>query len=265
VRVLAIETSTPVASVAVVDAGGVLASRTLRAQRRHLEWVAAAIDGMLHDLGAGAVSVEGVAVGRGPGGFTGLRIGIATAAAWARARGVPMVSVGTLEILASSAGTAGLVLPLLDAHGGEVAAALYRFGRGCVSPIEPGDREKRGDGFPPDPECLVPPVVAAPAAVVAEMRAALEAEDAAFYGLLLAGDGLMRHAGAFETALAGLGVTPLIERPDAYPRADVAGVLARSRLVRGMRDAPSAVLPIYGRRLAVRPWQETQMPAGSEA
>jgi tRNA threonylcarbamoyladenosine biosynthesis protein TsaB len=265
VRVLAIETSTPIASVAVVDAGGVLASRTLRAPMRHLEWVAAAIDGMLHDLGAGAASVEGVAVGRGPGGFTGLRIGIATAAAWARARGVPIASVGTLEILACSAAAAGLVLPLLDAHRGEVAAALYRFDQGRATPAGRKGRKGRGGGVPPDPQCLVPPVVAAPAAVVAEMRAVLEAEDAASCGLLLAGDGLVRHAGAFETALAGLGVTPFSERADAYPRAEVAGVLARSRLVRGARDDPSAVLPIYGRRLAVRPWQETQMPAGSEA
>ena len=114
-RVLAIETATPVAGVALLDQSGVLASRTVRAPMRHLEWLAAAIDGMLGDSGVRPDGVEAVAVGRGPGGFTGLRIGIATAAAWARARRVPVLGIDTLETLAVSAAGAGIVLPVLDA------------------------------------------------------------------------------------------------------------------------------------------------------
>jgi len=264
VRVLAIETATPIASVALVEARGVLASRALRAPMRHLEWVAAAIEGMLCDVGSGPESVEGVAVGRGPGGFTGLRIGIATAAAWARARGVPVLGVGTLEILACAAGEAGLVLTVLDAHRGEVAAALYRLhtegaaaGGGAAPQASP-------DGCAPEPRCVVPPMVGAPDVIVAETRSALRAADAVSTPLLVAGDGLARHAAALREGLAAAGIRALIERPDAYPRAEAAGTLARGRLLRGMRDDPFAVLPIYGRRLAVRPWQETPTRPGSE-
>lgn len=244
-RVLAIETATPVATVALLDGGGVLASRALRAPMRHLEWVAAAIEGMLRDAASGPDGVEAVAVGRGPGGFTGLRIGIATAAAWARARAVPLLGVGTLETLACSAGSTGLVLPVLDAHRGEVAAALYRL------------------GAEPEPVCLVPAVVAAPAVIAAEMQSVLEAEGAAHGPLVVAGDGLTRYRGPLAAALAAAGARGLIERPDAYPRAETAGWLARPRLLRGARDDPSGLVPFYGRRPEVRPWQETSARPGS--
>ena len=245
-RVLAIETATPVASIALVDRSGVAASRAVRAPMRHLEWLAAAIDGMLGDAGIRPDGVEAVAVGRGPGGFTGLRIGIVTAAAWARARRVPVLGVGTLEVLAASAARAGIVLPALDAHRGEVAAALYRVGEES------------------EPVCLVPAVVAAPDVVVAELRSTLEAQPAAQRPLVLAGDGLARHGGALLAALAGAGIRHVIERPDAYPSAEAAGRLARPRLLRGARDDATGLLPVYGRRPAVRPWQETSTPPGTE-
>jgi len=246
VRVLALETATPVASVALLDQSGVLASRAVRAPTRHLEWLAAAIDGMLGDSGVRPDGVQAVAVGRGPGGFTGLRIGIATAAAWARARRVPVLGIDTLETLAVSAGGPELVLSVLDAYRGEVAAALYRLGEGV------------------DPACLVPALVAAPDAVVAEMRPVLEAQRAAHRPLVLAGDGLVRHGGALLAALAGLRIARVLERPDAYPSAEAAGRLARPRLLGGARDDPAGLLPAYGRRPVVRPWQETSTPPGSE-
>jgi tRNA threonylcarbamoyladenosine biosynthesis protein TsaB len=245
-RVLAIETATPTASAALVDGGGVLTSRTLRAPMRHLEWLAAAIDGMLRDAGLRPEHVEAVAVGQGPGGFTGLRIGIATASAWARARGVPVLGVATLETLAASAAGADFVLPVLDAHRGEVAAALYRVGPGA------------------EPVCLVPAVVAAPAAAVAEMRPAFDGAAAGDRPLVVAGDGLVRHREALLEALAGAGIATAVERADAYPRAEAAGRAARARLLRGERDDPAGLLPVYGRRPAIRTWQETSMRPGSE-
>ena len=245
-RVLAIETATPVASIALLDRSGVLAARAVRAPMRHLEWLAAAIDGMLGDAGVRPDGVEAVAVGRGPGGFTGLRIGIATAAAWARARRVPVLGIGTLETLAVSGAGADMVLPVLDAYRGEVAAALYRVGEGA------------------EPVCLVPAVVATPDAVIAEMRPALEAQRAAHRPLVLAGDGLARHGGALLAALAGAGIRQVVERPDAYPSAEAAGRLAWPRLARGARDDAAGLLPVYGRRPAARPWQETSTPPGTE-
>jgi tRNA threonylcarbamoyladenosine biosynthesis protein TsaB len=68
--------------------------------------------------------VERLAVGVGPGSFTGLRIGIATARALAQARGLPVVGVSSLEALARGAGEAEIVLAVLDARRGEVFATL---------------------------------------------------------------------------------------------------------------------------------------------
>jgi tRNA threonylcarbamoyladenosine biosynthesis protein TsaB len=219
-RVLAIETATPVASAALVDASGVRAETLLRAPMRHLEWLLPAVHEMLAHLGLGADAVEALAVSRGPGGFTGLRIGIATAAAWAKARALPVLGVGTLEALARVPGVEGLVLPVLDAHRGEVAAALYSLG---------------ADGAA---ACLVPPMVAPPQ----EVAAAVAAHPGP---ALLLGDGVDRYGAAL---LAALGPRARPGGPLLHPRAAAVGLLARPRLLRGERTDAHDLLPLYGRR-----------------
>jgi tRNA threonylcarbamoyladenosine biosynthesis protein TsaB len=244
VRVLALETATPLGSVALVDESGVLAESTLRAPMRHLEWLLPAVDEMLRGLGLGPDGVEALAVSRGPGGFTGLRIGIATASAWARTRNVSVLGIGTLEALARVPGGEGLVLPVLDAHRGEVAAALYRAG---------------GDGAL---TCLVAPVVGSPAVLAHEVAAAVgSGKRGETSRVLLVGDGVARYGAALRRAL---GDGAAIGGPHLHPRAAAVGLLALPRLLRGERDDPGSLLPIYGRRPAVTPWQEPPRRAGNE-
>ena len=113
--------------------------------------------------------LDAIAVGRGPGTFTGLRIGIATARALAQATSVPLRPVSSLAALAAGA-EAPLVLPVIDARRGEVFAALYEHGR------------ERW-----------PPLVGAPEAVAGEVRRE---------GLrpLAVGDGSLRFRPTFEAA-----------------------------------------------------------------
>ena len=239
-RLLAIETATPVASVAVVDPSGVLAEAMLPSPMRHLEGLLATTDALLRGLGVGPAAIDGLAVSCGPGGFTGLRIGIATAAAWAQARAVPVLGVGTLEALACVPGADGLVLAVLDAHRGEVAGALYRVDM----------RRALRDG---QVERLLAPVVALPEAVAAE--AAVHPGP-----LLLVGDGLVRYGARLRAALGG-------RATDAgqalQPRASMVGLLALPRLARGERTEPEALLPVYGRGPVAWPRQETPAKRGN--
>lgn len=240
-RVLAIETATPLASCAVVDGSGVLAEETLRAPMRHLEWLLPAVRGMLSQLGLRPHEIQGLAVSLGPGGFTGLRIGIATAAAWARSAGIPVLGVDTLEALAMVAGGTGWVLAALDAHRGEVAAGLYRSG--------PDGMLARAAG-----PILAPPEAAARAA------AALAVEESGpAAGVLIAGDGLVRYRDALLAGLDGRGV---VGGSHLHPRAAAVGLIGRARLLAGSEDDPHGLAPLYGRRPTVRAWQETSRGSG---
>jgi tRNA threonylcarbamoyladenosine biosynthesis protein TsaB len=89
----------------------------------------------LADAGLRWEELSRIAVGVGPGGFTGLRIGIATARALAQARGLPLVAVGSLHSLALGAAGAGPVLAVLDARRGEAFAAAW----GPAAPNELGE------------------------------------------------------------------------------------------------------------------------------
>jgi tRNA threonylcarbamoyl adenosine modification protein YeaZ len=134
--VLAFDTATQVATVALVDGGQPLGERSTRAFR-----VLADADELLVGLGATQGDITALVVGTGPGSFTGTRLGLALARGFALARGVPAAGVSTLDALAAGAPDA---LPVIDAGrrevfttiGGEVralpAAELEVDGVTCV-------------------------------------------------------------------------------------------------------------------------------------
>lgn len=99
---------------------------------RHTQRLLAMAAELLAEAGAGFARLELLVVGIGPGTFTGLRIGIATARALAQATKAPLVGVSTLRVLA--AGKSGPTLALIDAGRGEVFAAGYDDGRELIRP-----------------------------------------------------------------------------------------------------------------------------------
>jgi tRNA threonylcarbamoyladenosine biosynthesis protein TsaB len=114
--ILAFDTATDVATSALVSDGEVLGERTSRAVT-----VLEDVDALLRQAGAHTRELEGIAVGIGPGSFTGVRIGLATARGLALALGVSVAGVSTLDALA--AGAPGAV-PVIDARRGEVFVLL---------------------------------------------------------------------------------------------------------------------------------------------
>jgi tRNA threonylcarbamoyladenosine biosynthesis protein TsaB len=110
--ILAFDTATDVATSALVSDGEVLGERLSRAVTLLED-----VDALLRQAGAHTADVEALAVGIGPGSFTGLRVGLATARGLALALGVPVAGVSTLDALAAGAPGA---LPVVDARRHEV-------------------------------------------------------------------------------------------------------------------------------------------------
>jgi tRNA threonylcarbamoyl adenosine modification protein YeaZ len=125
VLLLAIDTATPAVTVAVHDGRAVLARSTSVDPRRHGELLAPAVRDVLASAGRSPADLTRVVVGVGPGPYTGLRVGIATAATLAAALGIPVSGLCSLDALAWRAAVAGPFAVATDARRREVYWAVY--------------------------------------------------------------------------------------------------------------------------------------------
>ncbi|MQA83250.1 MAG: tRNA (adenosine(37)-N6)-threonylcarbamoyltransferase complex dimerization subunit type 1 TsaB [Streptosporangiales bacterium] len=123
---LAFDTATPAITAALHDGSAPLASRTVVDQRRHAELLVPSIDAVLREAGASRRDLTDVAVGVGPGPFTGLRVGLVTARSLGHALGVAVHGLCTLDVLAWEYFGAGPFLAVTDARRREVYWASYR-------------------------------------------------------------------------------------------------------------------------------------------
>ncbi|MBR6710764.1 MAG: tRNA (adenosine(37)-N6)-threonylcarbamoyltransferase complex dimerization subunit type 1 TsaB [Selenomonadaceae bacterium] len=129
--ILAIDTSTQVSSVAVVSDGKLAAELTMQAKLTHSETLLPHIEEVLGMANQKKGELEGIAVSLGPGSFTGLRIGLATAKAMAYALQLPIVGVPTLRALAWHFPVEGFqLLPMIDAQKGNVYVERYMWEHG---------------------------------------------------------------------------------------------------------------------------------------
>ena len=125
---LALDTATPAVTVAVADGGTVLAERSHVDARRHGELLAPAVVAALAEAGVDRRDLTAVAVGVGPGPFTGLRVGLVTARTLGAVLGIPVQGVCTLDHLALAAtyaGAGGRLRVATDARRKEVYWADY--------------------------------------------------------------------------------------------------------------------------------------------
>jgi tRNA threonylcarbamoyl adenosine modification protein YeaZ len=125
VLVLAIDTSTPAVTVALHDGAQVLAESTTVDSRRHTELVAPAVVDVLASAGADRRDITAVAVGVGPGPFTGLRIGLVTARVLGVALSVPVYGMCSLDVVARRVTADGPFVVATDARRHEVYWAAY--------------------------------------------------------------------------------------------------------------------------------------------
>lgn len=160
--ILAVDTAGPVLGVAILAAeppgtARILAAREYPGQVRHVENLPGAVEDLLSARGIGLSELSAVAVSRGPGSFTGLRVGTAFGKALSLARGLPLVATDSLEALArceqygipapelrdhslKAPSETRLIVPAIDARKGRYYAALFSVVKAELSRLS-GDRD----------------------------------------------------------------------------------------------------------------------------
>jgi tRNA threonylcarbamoyladenosine biosynthesis protein TsaB len=252
VTLLAMESATDSVGVALIRDDGGSAERVHQGGRAHAELLAPAIEEVCMVSGCTVGAIDRIAVDIGPGLFTGLRVGVATAKALAQALGVAVLGVSSLDILAAAAaarfdpGQARPVVSVVDARRGEVFAAAYRFDQAPPT----------GDGPPVDPESVrsdrLEPL--APEELVAWVE-----ELVARAGpVTLVGDGVVRyHQLLGPVAGVDLGWAETLSSPPPLTLAH----LALRRLDRGVPPVPVVELvPDYRRQADARINWEQRSP-----
>jgi tRNA threonylcarbamoyladenosine biosynthesis protein TsaB len=157
VIVLGVDASSPSAGVGLLDTEGRNFRRDLGTPGDHAERIVGAALEILGEAGIGWNDVALLAVGVGPGSFTGVRVGVAWALGAAEARGIPVTGCGSLDILARACydatlpGTGTYIVPVADVRRGEVVVARFRTtDRGPVRESE-DTLAALGDPGPPPP------------------------------------------------------------------------------------------------------------------
>jgi tRNA threonylcarbamoyladenosine biosynthesis protein TsaB len=216
---LALDTATPRVSVAIGSAGSVLGEVKLVGGRRHAEQLAPAIRYLCDELDVDLHHLTAIAVGLGPGLFTGLRVGVTTAKVMAQALRVPVVGIPSLDLVAYPVRhTSRIVAAVLDARRREVFHAQYRPVPGGVQRVSDYEVGPPGD-------------------LVAELDAGTEE-------VLLVGDGALAYPTEFSRLERVEHAGPAFTAPSAAALIE----LATARVEREEFEAPWDVHPLYLRR-----------------
>lgn len=218
--ILAIESATDRVGCAIGGHEGVLALHEVTGGRRHAETLAPAIDFVCRQASIELVELGCIAVDIGPGLFTGMRVGIATAKAMAHALRIPMIGIASLDLLAFPIRhTERTIVAVIDARRGEVYHALYRQA--------PGGLQR-----------LTEPRVDTAEGLLGEL--VLRRDD-----LLLVGDGALRYRDQLSTELPKAAFADsFLAHPSAAPLVQ----LAHAQALREQFVNPWDLHPLYLRQ-----------------
>ncbi len=136
--ILALESTGPHASVAIIDENGAVKELNNDGTLNHLENLIPMVDSLLKSEGIGIDEIEKVAVSVGPGSFTGIRIGVTTARSLCQNLGIPGIPVPTLESFAYAVpGFDGIICPMIDARRNQIYGGAFKWNEGIVEDIIP--------------------------------------------------------------------------------------------------------------------------------
>lgn len=222
--ILGIETSTPQASVAIGSEQGVVASALVSRGATYNEFLLPAVRFCLEEAGLGYRNLGGIAVGLGPGLFTGMRVGVATAKGLAQTLSLPIAGMSSLDVLAYSVRYAPkTICAALDARRNEVFHAFYRS--------SPGGLQRMTDYRVERPEQLAIGIASRPEEV------------------LMVGNGALLYREIFEDLGSVVEVGTMSHQ---FPDAASVVELALPRMFREDFDALYDLKPLYLRRSAKR-------------
>lgn len=253
-KILAIDSSGLVASVAVAEDDTLIAEYTTNYKKTHSQTLLPMLEEVKKMIELDLTSVDAIAVSAGPGSFTGLRIGSATAKGLGLALNKPIIGVPTVDALAMNVyGTEQIVCPLMDARRNQVYTGIYRFLPKETAQAAPSlEVDYQLDIL--EPQCVVP------VETIAEKLNALP-QDAC---VVFLGDGVP----VFREKLAALMRRPYTFAPALCnrQRASAVAVLAQTYARLGKMESADAHVPEYLRpSQAERERSEAQKEAGEQA
>jgi tRNA threonylcarbamoyladenosine biosynthesis protein TsaB len=238
VILLALESATPQAAVALATEAGVLATASASG-RRHGETLAPAIEFVCRRAGIRLNEVNALAVDIGPGLFTGLRVGVGMAKALAFALGIPVAPVTSLDVIAQTLASSGaahgaVVVPVVDARRGEVFWARYRVDADRAVALDQPHRSS--------PEAVRGVMLPEPSPV------------------LFAGDGAQRYAALLSSGgFAGEGWA-IAGRVHAFPSVGVLAELGMGKVIAEAVEDASRIAPMYLREADTNINWERRLP-----
>ena len=137
-RILAIDSSSMVATVAVVTDGVLTAEYTINHKKTHSQTLLPMIDEIKKNIDLDMNTVDAIAIAGGPGSYTGLRIGSATAKGFGLALNIPIINIPTMDALAYNLFSSSFVIcPIMDARREQVYTGIYKFNGTTMEVIKP--------------------------------------------------------------------------------------------------------------------------------